>query len=330
MQPRAAASHVAPADSNSPAYWAEGQLKILNSDGTPRLSGGADQFNLSGGVPVAVDRADHQPMWIEAAWMDADGILYGWYHHEPSGVCAGDELTAPQIGALISYDGGKTFQDLGIVLASGDAPDCGAKNGFFAGGHGDFSVIPDLDLGYFYFLFTNYGGGLSGQGVAIARMAFNDRQSPAGAVYKYFGGEWNEPGVGGRVTSIFPARVSWQRADTDSFWGASIHWNTYLESYVVLMSHACCSPRWPQEGIYISYNPDLSDPSGWTSPERILQKPSYSSGFYPQVIGLTPGDTDKVAGQVARLWVHGRSNWEIVFSRTDPFTVEEPVEMQSP
>jgi hypothetical protein len=106
------------ADSNSPAYWAEGQLQILNSDGTPRLSGGADQFNLSGGVPVAVDRADHQPMWIEAAWMDADGILYGWYHHEPSGVCAGDELTAPQIGALISYDGGKTFQDLGCSLSS--------------------------------------------------------------------------------------------------------------------------------------------------------------------------------------------------------------------
>jgi hypothetical protein len=58
------------ADSNSPAYWAGGQLQIINSDGTPRVSGGADQFNQSGGVPVAVDRQDHQPMWIESAWMD--------------------------------------------------------------------------------------------------------------------------------------------------------------------------------------------------------------------------------------------------------------------
>ncbi|MGQ9919529.1 MAG: hypothetical protein ACUVS7_19205, partial [Bryobacteraceae bacterium] len=83
-------------------------------------------------------------------------------------------------------------------------------------------------------------------------------------VYKYYNGGWEEPGLGGRLTPIFPAVVPWNRENTDAFWGPSVHWNTALNRYVALMSHACCKPGWPQEGIYISFNPDLSDPAGWT------------------------------------------------------------------
>jgi hypothetical protein len=303
------------ADCNSPAFWLDGRLNILNSTGNPLISRGSDQFFQYETEPIRVDRQDHFPMWIESVWQDSDGTLYGWYHHEPAGVCYGSKLSAPQIGALVSHDGGRTFADLGIVLASGDPPDCNAKNGFFAGGHGDFSVILDRDQNYFYFLFDNYGGDLSGQGVAIARMAFGDRQYPVGAVWKYFHGDWIEPGLGGRVSPVFPAAVSWQQSDANSFWGASVHWNTYLESYVVLLSHACCKPNWPQEGIYITVNPDLADPAGWTAPVKILGKVTYDAGYYPQVIGTDPGETDTVAGQVARLYVHGRSNWTIVFSK---------------
>jgi hypothetical protein len=81
--------------------------------------------------------------------VDGDGTIYGWYHNEPGGICSGGKLTAPRIGAVVSYDGGDTFFDLGLVLSSGDPPDCNAKNGFFAGGHGDFSVILDRDQAYF-------------------------------------------------------------------------------------------------------------------------------------------------------------------------------------
>src|SRR5204863_5309897 len=100
---------------------------------------------------------------------------------------------------LVSTDNGRSFHDLGIVLESGDSPDCSAKNGFFAGGHGDFSVILDHESEYFYFLYDNYGGGVSSQGVAIARMAFADRNDPAGAVWKFYAGDWTEPGVRGRL-----------------------------------------------------------------------------------------------------------------------------------
>lgn len=100
-----------------------------------------------------------------AVWQDIDGRLFAWYHHEPGGVC--DSLTAPQIGALVSTDGGRTFNDLGIVLSSGYPNDCASRNGYFAGGHGDFSVILDREQQYFYFLFGNYSGPLRARGCPI-------------------------------------------------------------------------------------------------------------------------------------------------------------------
>ena len=316
------------ADCNSPAFWSEGQLTIFNSTGTQLISRGTDQFSQHATQPVTVDRSDHVPMWIESVWQDPDGTLFGWYHHEPSGICSGSRLTAPVIGAVISHDGGKSFEDLGIVLRSGGAVDCGARNGFFAGGNGDFSVILDRDEEYFYFLFDNYAGDLSEQGVAMARMAVGDRRQPVGAVWKYFDGEWSEPGLGGRIKPVFRTAVRWQDANTDSFWGPSIHWNTYLEKYVVLLNHACCKPDWPQEGIYITFNPDLSDPAGWTPPVKILGKVDYDAGFYPQVLGTQTGETDTIAGEVARLYVHGRSNWLIEFSKEGfpptPVAIPEP------
>lgn len=315
-------------DSNSPAFWLDGQFHLITSDGAPFLIQGADQFLLGGLGGVVLDRNDHFPMWIESVWVDSDRSVYAWYHHEPSGVCPSTGLTAPQIGALVSYDGGRTFRDLGLVLTSGEPADCRAQNGFFAGGHGDFSVILDAERRYFYFLFSNYGGDPESQGIAMARMAFEDRVAPAGAVWKYHQGDWGEPGLGGRVTPSFPVSVGWQRADTSAFWGPSVHWNTYLESYVVLMNHACCRPRWPQEGVYVSFNPDLTDPEGWTMPQKIMDQPH---GYYPQVIGTGRRETDRRAGRVARFYLQGWSGYEIVFHQATamPEEPEEPSEPQA-
>ena len=115
------------------------------------------------------------------------------------------------------------------------------------------------------------------------------------------------------MTPIFPARTAWQTRDTDAFWGPSVHWNTYLTRYVMLMNRSCCAPEWPQEGIYISYATDLADPAAWSPPTRLLA----GGDWYPQVIGLDAGrrETDKLAGQVARFYMHGKSVHEIVFER---------------
>jgi hypothetical protein len=319
-------------DGNSPTFWRDGQFNFLTSTGSPVILTGSDQFQLGVPEPVALSPGTPEPMWIEAVWVDDDGTVYGWYHYEEHGVCRGSDLAVPRIGAVVSHDGGRSFEDLGFVLSSGDQADCTAKNEFFAGGHGDFSVILDRQKEYFYFFFTNYGGDVAGQGVAVARMRFEDRTNPSGAVYKYFNGAWSEHGLAGKVTPVFRTRVSWQRSDSDSFWGAAIHWNSYLESYVILMNRACCSPRWPQEGVYVTFNDNLAAPQNWKVPERIIDGESIrnNAGFYPQVIGYGEDGTDTFAGQIARLYIHGASKWEIIFNRDSAQEPSESGEFTAP
>jgi hypothetical protein len=303
-------------DSNSPAFWLNGEFHLLNSTGDgPKLSGGPDQFHLGSPESTFMSRLLPQPLWMESIWQDTDsGVIFGWYHQEIWGLCKGSRLAVPQIGAAVSYNGGASWIDMGAVITSGDGYSCAAQNGYFAGGTGDVSVILDRDKQYFYFFFGVYAGPVEAQGVGVARMPFASRFSQNGAAMKWNDGGWNSPGLGGRITPIFPAKVSWQDPNTDAFWGPAVHWNTYLEQYVMLLNHSCCEPGFPQEGIYASFGTnDLSDPSKWSKPRKILQ----DSGWYPQVIGLGKNSTDRTAGRVARLYISGHSRWEIVFWKPD-------------
>ncbi len=306
-------------DGNSPAFWNKGWLRVFTSDGRPISMTGRELDRLRVTPPPIVTPSGHFPLWIESVWRDPDGTVYGWYHHESPDSCRQSDLVTPMIGAVVSDDGGRTFTDLGIVLSSGSIPNCDAPNGYFAGGHGDFSVVLDQNREFFYFMFTNYGGAASSQGVAVARMAYEDRASPVGAVYKYHDGGWSEPGIGGGVTPVYRARASWDSADTDSFWGPAIHWNSHLQKYVMLLNRACCEPGWPQEGIYIAFNSDPSKPSGWTTPRKLVSENEVgiSPAYYPQVFGLRAPETDTLVGEVGRFFVKGVSGWEIVFSREE-------------
>lgn len=318
-------------DGNSPGLWVDGRLKVYTSTGNLIKMSGNDLFSLQMDLPPWVTSTEHQPMWIESIWRDPESAtVYAWYHNEPGGYCPGKGLTMPRIGALVSHDGGDTFEDLGIVLTSGDAPNCNAENGFFAGGHGDFSVILDQKGEYFYFLFDNYGGAASTQGVVLARMAFADRDQPVGHVLKYFNGEWNEPGLGGRITPVLPVRVPWERSNTDAYWGPSVSWNTHVNKYVIMLNHACCKPEWPQEGIYISYSADLSDPGSWSTPVKILTPAQigFAPGFYPQLVGTGQGESDSLTGQSSRIFVKGISKWVLVFPEAaDP---DDPMDPNDP
>lgn len=285
-----------------------------STGGGPLRVQGPSQFDMEGTQRAYILSDRHVPYWIEAAISDTDGTVFAWYHHEPRDVCP-TGFTIPKIGALVSHDGGQSFEDLGIILESSEPAKCDSLNGFFAGGHGDFSVVLDPTRQFYYFNYTNYGGPRESQGVAMARMAYEDRFDPVGKVYKFDGSDWTEPGVGGKVLPMFPAKVAWERPDADSFWGPSVHWNTYLERWVMLLNRSCCASGWPQEGIYVSFSDDITNPNAWTQPEKILGAVAFPNAWYPQVLGLEPGGTDKEAGEVARFYLRGISVWEIVFHK---------------
>ena len=93
-------------DSNSPAYWKDGAFHLLNSTGNgPVRASGSDQFHLGAPEAVWINRINPWPTWMEAVWVDPAGVILGWYHQEHFGLCPGSNLSVPQIGAAISYDG---------------------------------------------------------------------------------------------------------------------------------------------------------------------------------------------------------------------------------
>lgn len=312
-------------DGNSSTFWFEDRLHLFTSIGWPlKLSVSESPFGPWSTANVALDeRLQTMAIWMEGAWADEDGVVFGWYHHEPGGLYQDSLLTAPKIGAVISFDGGKSMSDLGFILESGDPLNDDAKNGSFTGGHGDFCVMLDRQRKYFYFFFSNYGGADDTHGVAVARMAYEDRFEPAGKVFKYYKGQWREPGRGGKLTPVFRAAKSWHNADPDVFWGPAVHWNTYLNCYVMLLNHAKGEPGWTQEGVYVTYSTDLSRVDSWKTPVKVMDSEEIDNWgtYYPQVMGLEPGGSDVLAGQTARFYLNGGSKWEIEFT---PANVEPP------
>jgi len=306
-------------DCNSPLEWdAQGNLIAFTSFFQPYRSTGPNLFSLSTpALPVVIYQAPGVTgnKWLEATYRASNGTLYGWYHNEPTNVCSSG-LTAPRIGALVSQDDGKTWQDLGIVLeAPTDALNCSSANRYFAGGNGDFTVLPDPDQQYLYFFLSTYHRQVSEQGVTMARMSLTDLNAPVGKVWKWYNGGWEQPGLRGRVTVVFPALIDWHRSNANAYWGPAVHYNTYLNAYVMLLNHAY-DKDWSQEGIYLSYNADLADPYGWSAPQRLPLTPARLA-FYPEIIGTQPGETDKLAGQVSRFFLQGKSTWELAFQQVN-------------
>jgi hypothetical protein len=241
-------------------------------------------------------------------------MLFGLYHREEyRGECPGREyFTVPDIGVARSGDKGRTWRDLGIVLQDvGVKRSCETPNKFFAGGVGDPSWAIDPRGGYAYIFFSSYTDPPANQGVQMARLALADLDAPVGKVGRWQAGRWDAPGIGGAGTPIVPARVAWSDAKADAHWGPSVHWNTHLETHVVLLNRAR-DADWTQEGVYMLFAPDLSRPDTFTAPRRIRE----GGPWYVQVIGEADvRGTDSLAGRSARFFQGGKSEFRLVFEK---------------
>jgi len=219
-------------------------------------------------------------IWLEATWQpsDAPGTVYGFYHHEQKRRCGPADLPVIQrIGLLRSTDGGKSWTDLGILLAAAEADwrraggsGCNGTNPFVGGGNGDFSVVADRAGELLYLVFTQPSG--SSQGIGMARIARRDLDQP-------------------RLAGVDQSRAACAQD------GAS-------------------SCNYDPEGIWYSWTDDLAS-AHWAPPRELLDLNALRASFgddkywYPQVLGVGPGETDALAGQGARLFVHGISVWTL-------------------
>ncbi len=327
LQEAARIEFPAPVDSNSPAFWQRvdgvNQLHLVNSfDGQRQMSRGTTVNGLRTAYLMTCTTECDGRRWLEAILQDVDGTLYGYYHGEPNRIaCDAPFKTAPRIGAARSRDGGSTWEDLGIILeAPAGTEQCDSPNNYFVGGIGDLSVALDQRQVDVYFFFSAYPADPTLQGVSVARMLWADRDAPQGRVAVWDEGVWRHPSVDAAGVTRYPAArpiyhadISWHDPSgrVDAFWGPSVHWNTYLNQYVMLLNRSADS-NFTSEGIYVAFASGLEDPSQWTPPRKILD----GGTWYPQVIGLEPASgTDKLAGQVARFFNGGVSEYLIVFQR---------------
>lgn len=322
-------------DSNSPAVWAlaDGRvrLKVFTSTaGIPSVSEGFRIRRMGPAEPVTIINPPGHGVWFEAVVADQHDVWYALYHNEiPSERCERLDRNQPQVGLMRSEDQGATWTNLGIILrARPERVACGTGNAYFVGGIGDISAVLNEDRTDLYIFFSQYSPNPSGQGVSVARLPWAHRDDPIGRVDVWVDGIWQVPEVidGPGIddpantvfafpegTALFPTERPWHDDDPggDAFWGPSVHWNTHLGQWVMLLNRTL-DDDWSQDGVYVSFSPTLDDPTQWTPPERIIE----GGMWYPQVIGLEPGEgTDTRAGETARLFVGGRSSFLIRFVR---------------
>lgn len=317
-------------DSNSPAVWERVRNRptvhvFTSFYGVPsRATSLSGIGQLGAAASVKINKWPPGNTWLEAVVPADDGTWYGYYHNERAATGCDENAgkAIPRLGAMRSTNRGVSWKNLGTILTlPRNTQVCGTPNGYFAGGVGDFSAMLDADGEYIYFFYSQYVATDWSQGVAVARMAWADRNQPEGKISVFDQDAWvpvrRVKKTGALVypiaSPIFPVEGSWHddNLELGAFWGPSVHWNTYLNQYVMLLNRAN-DMEWAQEGIYVSFAPRLDDPKLWSTPKKILD----GGMWYPQVFGLEPETgTDKQAGSVARFYMSGTSQHLIQFYR---------------
>lgn len=311
-------------DSNIPMVWerVDGSWKLFaftSWGGTPTLLSGSSLDRMQPGGAVAVEPYPGDGVWIESVIQDESGAWYGYYHHEmPADACGRPDRFTLRLGAARSTDRGATWENLGIILeAAADTFACDSSNLYVMGGVGDVSAMLADDKTDLFLFFTQYSKKPAEQGIVVARLAWADRDAPVGRLTVWVNGAWlpvTEPGgtIYPAGTPLVPVSKPWHDGDpaADAFWGPSVHWNDYLQQYVMLVNRAK-DELFTNEGIYVSFARMLRDPRAWRTPRKLLN----GGDWYPQVAGLESAmGTDKRAGRRARFLVQGRSSHYIEFS----------------
>ena len=299
----------------------------------------------------------HGAVWFETLYQepsDRSGrTLYALYHNEnypatlpynsatgqgyldqnwPEGLRGPASAAAvPRIGIMKSVDGGKYWQDKGILLEDLQARMVLKPHNTsltFAGGVGDPSCVASGEYLYVFFGEYSYPSSYSektydpavewsGQCISAARIALNDLDAPTGKAKRWDGTGFNAPynGMGKPVASLqIPKHEGGGAVNVANgkfYWGPSVSWNTYLNSWVMLMGKVD-STLWRGSQLYISFNPnpDLSQRDNsqqWSKPQLLVNRPGHVL-WYPSLQPLNTAEdiqnryTSTRLGKRARLF----------------------------
>ena len=257
-------------DSNSPAVWEQvdgwNLLFVMTSiNGQPSTASGRAFSSLGQPRVATVEPWPGGGVWMEAIVKDDDGTWYGYYHNENrANMCRGTDKVIPRIGAARSRDLGATWEPLGVVL---EAPprtyDCTTDNevpssvawatSACSSTRGRKTSTSSISL---------YLREASAQGVGVARLAWADRDDPSGKIMVWRNPSWlpavnvgrtQEVWVYPAASPLFPTTQPWHDDNpaVNVYWGPSVHWNTHLSRYVMLLNRAE-DASYTQEGVYLS------------------------------------------------------------------------------
>ncbi|MBQ1445045.1 MAG: RICIN domain-containing protein [Renibacterium sp.] len=154
---------------------------------------------------------------LSSVWVDPDsGDWYGLVHNEFTPSPFGDGLHYDAIDYAVSSDQGKTWTIKDKVITSPYSTTRGDTAAFpnqtYYYGDGDQRLLVDTASGYFYVYYgsrvVNKTGGWGGFMEHVARAPISQKMAP-GSWQKYFEGQWQTPGLGGKESNIVSVSSSY-------------------------------------------------------------------------------------------------------------------------
>jgi len=209
--------------------------------------------------------------WIIGAWIDpATQTWYATVHVEFRYGAWGKSNGFHhyrRIALAVSADQGKTWKLKGDILTPPypTSDDIRAYPGrVFYFGDGDQKLFVDARHGFFYVFYMSAWvdkttGDRISQFIYAARAPIARRMAP-GSWVKWQGGQWREPGLGGRESAL---------TNADSF---TVFWDTYLGEYLAIVNngeghfYACpdlATEHWADQGRIAAANGNGADGLLW-------------------------------------------------------------------
>jgi hypothetical protein len=269
-----------------------------------------DARDASGKTLYAVYHNENYPSTLPFDAATGQGYID---HKWPQGLKGPTSPAAvPRIGIMKSVDGGHSWENKGLFIEDLQArmilkPHNTSET--FAGGVGDPCAVASGNYLYLFYGEYGYPGNYdstnydpvkewSGQCISVARIAIKDLDDPQGKAQRWDGQGFNAPwnGVGKPIASLqIPMAEGGgpQSAPKTGFhWGPSVHWNTYLNCWVMLMGKVT-GTSWKGSSLHISFNMNKDLGAGdasqqWTKPQLLLDRGPGHIVWYPS---LQPTDS---------------------------------------